>query len=88
MNKQRQRKLEARARRQESLANSGIASQEPKMYPGKQVSEKKLNKVYVKIGLKGVQDDSTDVADEVKTARNKKRNLAGIKKITVKGKEK
>lgn len=89
MNKQRQRKLEARTRRQESLAKSGIANQEPKMYPGHRVSEEKLRKIYMKIGLQGVQDVRTEDVKEIK-ARNKRLNLLESSKLkkTAKVKEK
>jgi len=88
LNKARQRKLDARQRRQESLANFGAASQEPRLYPGHRVSEKKLSRIYRKIGIETIPEEVADV-DSVKTkTKNKKKNLSGIKKITAKGKEK
>ena len=88
MNKVRQRKLEARKNRQESLANFAIASQEPKIYQGERVSVKKLRKIYMEIGLTTDQDVVTETDEAIKE-RNTKRNLAGTKKVTMaKGKEK
>lgn len=89
MDKARQRKLEARQRRLESLENFGVASQEPKEYPGHRVSEKRLAKIYRKIGIQTIQDDTrTEPVKEIRTKKHKK-NLTGVsKKITVKGKEK
>lgn len=89
MNKARQRKLEARQRRQESLVNSVAASQGPREYPGHRVSEKRLSKIYRKIGIQTIPIEAQDSRVEEIRAKKKKKNLAGInKKITVKGKEK
>ena len=89
MDKARQRKLEARQRRLDSLANFGAVSQEPKLYPGHRVSEKRLSKIYRKIGIQTIQDDErTEPVKAISTKKHKK-NLSGVsKKTTVKGKEK
>jgi len=77
LKRERQRKLDARQRRKDSLANSGIASQE-------RVSVKKLRKTYREIGIPTDQGPiRTDPVKEIKA----KKNLEGIKK-TAKGKGK
>jgi len=84
LKRERQRKLDARQRRKDSLANSGIASQEPRLYPGERVSVKKLRKTYREIGIPTDQGPiRTDPVKEIKA----KKNLEGIKK-TAKGKGK
>ena len=89
MDKARQRKLEARQRRLDSLANFGAASQEPKEYPGHRVSEKRLSKIYRKIGIQTIPDDTQTESVKVIGTKKHEKNLSGVsKKTTVKGKEK
>jgi hypothetical protein len=59
------------------------------MYPGEVVSEKKLSKIYAKIGLPGAQDVRTEDVKEIKE-RNKRLNLLESSKLkkTAKVKEK
>lgn len=56
MNKERQRKLDARIRRQESLASFGMREQGPKLYEGKPVDEEKLERIYRHIGFRAPED--------------------------------
>lgn len=80
MDKARQRKLEARQRRQESLANFGAVSQEPKEVLDNGVIDKNLNK--------SVEKNNAKKDIKALRERNKRMNLMGIKKPNIKGKEK
>ena len=84
MDKARKRKLEARQRRRDSLANFGAVSQEPKEVLDNGVIDKNLNKSVEKNNA--IKDKSVSV--KALRERNKKMNLSGIKKPNIKGKEK
>lgn len=88
MNKLRQRKLEARQRRQESLRNSSIQIQEPKIVDETGGSVNLLNETVVKNNVKVNQGGKRTVSKYQMRLRNKKKNLAGVNKITAMGKEK
>jgi hypothetical protein len=84
LDKARQRKLEARQRRRDSLANFGAVSQEPKEVLDNGVIDKNLNKSVEKNNV--VKDKRISV--QALKERNRKMNLIGIKKPNIKGKEK
>lgn len=87
MNRARQRKLDARQRRQESLGNFGAVSQESMIVPETKPIVNLPNKTEEKTAITKDARSIRTISVKELQARNKKKNLMG-KKITVKGKEK